>query len=147
MDQLPPSLAIVGHPVGHEAAMMPLEELGALRDRQPNVLIVGSDLAVDAVLAEIQPFLQTPVTSIDVEVGSALQMPAGSHGGTVIVRHLDVLDAKGQRSLAEWLATRSGFVQVIATSAAPLLPLVEQGRFSDVLYYRLNTLYIDTGTR
>jgi hypothetical protein len=149
MEHVPPSLAVVGHAALHDTAMMPLEELGALRDRQPNVLIVGNDAAVEAILAEMRPFLQAPVIPIWLAPGQPLQMPASLDAGTtgtVVLRHLDALGAAEQRRLAEWLARRAGFVQVVTTCGAPLLPLVEQGRFSDVLYYRLNTLYIDAGS-
>jgi transcriptional regulator of acetoin/glycerol metabolism len=33
----------------------------------------------------------------------------------------------------------------VATSSAPLLPLVRVGMFLDVLYYRLNTTYFEAG--
>ena len=36
-----------------------------------------------------------------------------------------------------------GRTQVISTSRAPLMPLVDDGRFLNSLYYRLNTICVD----
>jgi DNA-binding NtrC family response regulator len=47
-----------------------------------------------------------------------------------------------QAKLLRWLHERSGSVQVAATSAESLFPLVEAGRFDASLYYRLNTVRI-----
>jgi transcriptional regulator of acetoin/glycerol metabolism len=53
------------------------------------------------------------------------------------------LSSTEQSALLDWLDRDRRGTQVISTSPQSLVPLVEQGRFSDVLYYRLNLVYIE----
>jgi transcriptional regulator of acetoin/glycerol metabolism len=62
--------------------------------------------------------------------------------GTLILRNLAALTWADQRRLHDWMTRTGGVIQVVATSAIPLLPLLERGTFLDTLYYRLNVLYI-----
>jgi DNA-binding NtrC family response regulator len=59
-----------------------------------------------------------------------------------VVREVDALDPREQRQLLESLQRAAG-VQVISVAAQPLYPLVQTGRFTDALYYRLNVVYLD----
>ena len=65
--------------------------------------------------------------------------------GAVYFDHLDAAPTDFQRSLIEWLRTNTGphAARVLAGSTRPLVPLVEQERFSRELYFVLSTLVIE----
>jgi hypothetical protein len=69
--------------------------------------------------------------------------PASMRFGTVVVRDVDALTREEQRRLCDWLDSGGKHTQVVSTSGAPLLTLVETGVFNDALYYRLNMIYLD----
>jgi transcriptional regulator of acetoin/glycerol metabolism len=60
----------------------------------------------------------------------------------IILYDVDALGHSDQLQLLEWLERGVGRTQVVSTTSAPLLPLVEAGIFSDMLYYRLNTVSV-----
>jgi hypothetical protein len=128
-------------------SVVPADELRALlRDCHPNVLIVGHDAAVETVLSELYPLVRLPITSIRVD--HRFDLPSLLASGTLILRNLTALTWADQRRLHDWMKRTGGVMQVVATSATPLLPLLERGTFLDTLYYRLNVLYIrGTGWR
>jgi hypothetical protein len=108
------------------------------RGTRTNVLIVGPADALSLVIGDLK-------SDATVECGGGrLQLPAAaSRPGTVVVRDVDVLTPVEQRRLLEWLDASSIRPQVVTTASVPLLPRVEARGFNDVLYYRLNTIYID----
>ena len=61
----------------------------------------------------------------------------------MVLYGVDTLTTDEQASLNQWLAARTGRTRVISTSSVSLLPLVQSGAFSDDLYYRLNTIWVD----
>jgi hypothetical protein len=124
-----------------EHPVVPADELRALlRDCHPNVLIVGDDAAVETVLRELYSLVRLPITSIRVD--HRFDLPSLVASGTLILRNLTALTWADQRRLHDWMKRTDGVIQVVATSAIPLLPLLERGTFLDSLYYRLNVLYI-----
>ena len=124
---------------------VPADELRALlRDGHPNVLIVGHDAAVETVLAELHSLVRPPITSIRAD--HRFGLPSWLASGTLILRNLTALTWEDQRRLHDWMTRTGGVIQVIATSAVPLLPFLERGTFLDTLYYRLNVLYIEGET-
>ncbi len=72
--------------------------------------------------------------------GADLALPSG---GTLLLRKVSNLTAAEQSTLLDWLNCDGQRTQVISTSPQALVPLVEQGLFSDVLYYRLNPFYVE----
>lgn len=66
--------------------------------------------------------------------------------GTLILHEVGALPHDDQRQLLEWLEPAARRVQVISTTSASLFPRVEVGAFSDVLYYRLNTMCMDVAS-
>jgi transcriptional regulator of acetoin/glycerol metabolism len=122
---------------------VPEEELFALRNRYPNVLIAGPAAATAAAVSEIYPLLRLPITAVRVDRRLALSL--NQTEGTLILRDVDALAKTEQARLHDWLARTAGAIQVIATSATPVFALLEEGAFLDVLYYRLNTTYLEVG--
>jgi Sigma-54 interaction domain len=75
--------------------------------------------------------------------GERLVLPPYTQMGTLILHEVGDLSHDDQRQLLEWLEPAARRVQVISTTSASLFPRVEVGSFSDVLYYRLNTMCLD----
>ena len=103
-----------------------------------NALFCGPGSVLKAALAAMEPHLATPVQKAD---GGEFSLPAIS-SGTWILEHVAACSSSQQQSLLEWLDTAPQ-VQVIATTEPRLFDLVQSGGFSDRLYYRLNTIYLD----
>ena len=48
-----------------------------------------------------------------------------------------------QMRLFDWLPATPNTPQVVSISSVPLRPLVDDGRFLEGLFYRLNVIYLD----
>ena len=90
-------------------------------------------------LLALQPGFAHPVTVR--QAGTLLALP--SAGGTLVLRNVSDLTATEQYALFRWIDRDRDRTQVISTSTRPLMPLLEQGVFSDSLYYQLNTMYLE----
>lgn len=110
-----------------------------LATAHPNVLVSGTDIAVDDVLRNLQGVCRQPVVTCWAADPLVLASPPPS--GTLILRGVDALSLESQRRLLAWLDDAHGCAQVISTSAQPLWPRREAGMFLDLLYYRLNVVY------
>lgn len=104
-----------------------------------NALLCGPLPVLKAALSALQPHLRAPVQKLS---GSEFSLPCISEG-TLILEHVATCSPSQQQALVEWLDTAARQVQVIATTEPHLFELVERGGFSDRLYYRLNTVYLD----
>jgi transcriptional regulator of acetoin/glycerol metabolism len=62
--------------------------------------------------------------------------------GTLVLHDVQTLNREQQQGLLEWLKTNDD-VQLVSISTEPLFPLVEEGEFLELLYYQLNTIYVD----
>jgi hypothetical protein len=109
------------------------------RVSRPSVLLIGADPDVERAIQFITAN----------ELGEIAVWPAAesralpSDGITILVRDAASLAAHEQERLNRWLGERSGAVRVIATSSVPLYDLVEQHRFLEPLYYRINVVCLD----
>jgi hypothetical protein len=120
-------------------SLLPAAELCVLREHRPHVMLVGSVSSTESVLLDLQPAFAAPVTFW--QPGSRLALP--SAGGTLVLRNVNGLTPTEQSALFDWLDRDRHLTQVISTSTRSLMPLLEQGVFSDALYYRLNTVYFE----
>lgn len=114
-----------------------LRELGAPR---LNLLFVGADDTVWSVLSSAL-HLASPVAAW--RPGDALRLPEAGSVRTLVIREVGCLSGAEQVRLLEWLDRAMGRTQVVCTSSEALMPLVEDGRFINALYYRLNTICVD----
>jgi hypothetical protein len=112
------------------------------RATRANLLVAGPDHLVSNVVNLVAPETRSDVT-IQARDGRLQLPPAASRPATVVIRDVDELSAVEQRRLLEWLDAAHTRTQVISTSSVPLLPRVEERRFNETLFYRLNTIYID----
>jgi Sigma-54 interaction domain len=112
----------------------------ALLKRVPphNLLLIGSPSATQAFIDDLMSSLLAPVVCW--EPGTA-DLPTDSIG-TLIIHEVASLTPTHQDRLLEWLNSQSPQRSVIATSIELFYQLVETGRFSDSLYYRLNIVTV-----
>jgi hypothetical protein len=120
-------------------SLLPATELRVLQEYRPNLMIVGGGSSIESVLLGLQPGFAHPVTVR--QAGPLLALP--SAGGTLVLRNVSDLTATEQYALFRWLDRDRHRTQVISASTRPLMPLLEQGVFSDSLYYQLNTMYLE----
>ena len=119
-----------------------LADVYRARISKTNVLLVGPEHLVVNLLGLLAPDLE-PQAMIRRENGRLLLHTDSPRVRAAVIRDLDTLTREEQRRLLDWLEAAPTRTQVISTTSAPLLPLVKTGAFSDKLYYRLNTMYVD----
>jgi hypothetical protein len=117
-------------------------DLALARISNANLLIVGPDPMVLSLVSTLVSD-RCRVAVIARANGKLLLPPASSQLSMAIIRQVDALTPEEQRRVLEWLRSETNRVQVVSTASASLLPMVDAGSFNDVLYYHLNTTYID----
>ena len=75
--------------------------------------------------------------------GEPLMLPQSAQTRTLILHDVGALPLLEQRRLIDWLERDAGQTQVVSTTSASLLPLVQAGAFLARLYYRLNTVCVN----
>jgi len=91
-------------------------------------------------LHHMQARLALPV--IEVACDAGLKSTALDDAGTVVLHDVEHLRPADQLRLLRWLEEPQR-PQIISTSSRALYPLVGAGRFSEDLYYRLNSVVLD----
>ena len=112
----------------------------ALAGRLP-MLLTGPARSTDDWIRHMQPRLAPPV--IEVACDAGLKTTALDDAGTVVLHDVEHLRHADQQRLLRWLEARRQRPPIISTSSLAPYPLVGAGRFSENLYYRLNTVYLD----
>ena len=69
-------------------------------------------------------------------------LPRATQVGTVILRDAGELGVPAQRYVLDWLSNAAPQPRIIATAPVSLWPMVVAGTFLEMLYYRLNLLYV-----
>jgi DNA-binding NtrC family response regulator len=64
----------------------------------------------------------------------------------MVLEDLTRLTNDEQVRILGWLDQVVGQVRVVSTTTVPIWPRVADGQFNEVLYYRLNTVYVDVGS-
>ena len=105
---------------------------------QANLLVTGRRTVVARAIREVAPWLRQPIVRVTCTLPLALPMDAS----TLILDDVDALTDAEQTTLLKYLDAAQAAMQVISSTATPLYPRVQAGFFSDVLYYRLNMLYL-----
>ena len=104
-----------------------------------NVFLVGAPPAVEAALSVLVSDAPGAVSVWTVD--APLPDRDGPH--VVILRDVDRMPLMLQDAWVSWLEGGQHRPQIIATSGAPVFPLVVKGAFRSELYYRLNTVLLD----
>lgn len=121
-------------------AMSDLGQEGrAYRRARSNTLLVASEQSLGALLTAVTGL---PASALPEWTPDALAWRGVETPETLVVRDVHLLDGAQQRGLFEAIGEWQGRVRVIATSPAPLYPLVAAHRFDEALYYRLNMLCV-----
>jgi hypothetical protein len=108
--------------------------------RRPNLLVVCNDVAVEAVVSSLVALCAPPYHIC--ALPGRLELPL-QKSGTLLVTDVDLLNLGQQLALFDWLSEAGAQVQVVSISSVPLMPLVEEGRFLEGLFYRLNVIHLD----
>ena len=116
-------------------------DLVAIGMPRVNVLLSGMDNVVKSILETILSDLETPIASW--YPGERLTLPPVARAGTMILYDVGAMNREEQLRLLAWSELAAGKIQIVSTASTPLLPLVTTGVFSDTLYYRLNTVFVD----
>ena len=109
-----------------------------------NVLVVGSSEATRIVLDMLRLDLRGPV--LKWQPGQPLELPTRGRAATMVLEDLTRLTSDEQARILGWLDQVVGQVRVVSTTTVPIWPRVAEGQFNEVLYYRLNTVYVDVGS-
>jgi hypothetical protein len=106
---------------------------------RPNLLVVCNSVGLEAVVTQLMRRCTGLLQSC--RLPGALHLPAHKIDALVI-RDAAAMTLAQQIKLFDWM-TRAGLgAQVISVTSRPLLPLVEDGRFLEGLFYRLNVVSI-----
>jgi transcriptional regulator of aromatic amino acid metabolism len=71
-----------------------------------------------------------------------LELPSARRG-TLVLADASAMTIVQQIELHDWLNAARGTVQLISVTSRPIWPLVEQGRFLEGLFYRLNVVTLE----
>jgi len=112
------------------------------RVTKANLLLVGSEQTVSNLVFAMWSIFDGPIVVRGPQDRLRLS-PIADPVGTLVLYGVDTLSVEEQFALNQWLAGRSSRTRVISTSSISLLPLVQSCAFSDELYYRLNTIWVD----
>ena len=74
--------------------------------------------------------------------GQPLDLPSPGRVVTLIFHDVDKLTPSDQLAVLDWLDRTAGRIRIVSTTRAPLWPRVQTGCFNEVLYYRLNTVWL-----
>ena len=111
----------------------------ACRARLNVLLVNGANDTAVALVDDSRQALSAPVITVRCTDRFALRL--ADWVGTLVLLDVGRLTPIDQHHLTAWLDRKRP--QVISTSPASILPLVQAGHFLESLYYRLNTIYLD----
>jgi DNA-binding NtrC family response regulator len=107
--------------------------------RRPNLMIVNEGASLGTVLEQLSGVCETPLAicrfpgHFDIEPGVK---------GTVVLANIEQMTLGQQLQLFDWLSHKDSETQVVSITRAPMTDLIEDGRFLEGLYFRLNTVVI-----
>jgi hypothetical protein len=110
--------------------------------RRPNLLVLCRDREPEDVLAPLKASSRRPFTIC--RLPGALTLPQDPHG-TLCLMDVGALMLGQQMKLYDWLEGAGRECQVVSIAREPLYPLIDDGRFMEALYYRLNVVCVDAG--
>jgi len=104
---------------------------------RPNLLIVCAREEIEAVVSRVMGLCTGPVHAH--KLPGELSLPE-EMTGTLLLWDVAQLTRGQQVFLHDWITNRPPDARVISITAAPLLPLVEDGQFLEGLFYRINVV-------
>jgi transcriptional regulator of aromatic amino acid metabolism len=111
------------------------------KGQRPALLVVCREGGSHAVVDSMMTWCAPPVHRC--ELPGYLDLPL-ARNGTLVLTNAAALTLEQQIELYDWLdADRA--VQVVSVTSKPIWPLVEEGRFLEGLFYRLNVVTLEAG--
>jgi hypothetical protein len=107
---------------------------------RPNLLVLGQ--MTNGLLASLQSACTAPLHAI--RMPGPLEVPDVTKG-TLFVENPAGMTSRQQIAFHDWLDAGHHDVQIISISREPLWPLVQEGRFLEGLFYRLNVVSLGAG--
>ncbi len=120
-----------------------LRNLRVGRMPRANLLLEGTAEGIGIVLEMLRLEQREPI--VRWHPGQPLELPPPGCAATLVLHDVNELTSDDQHRVLRWLDQGARQVRVVSTTAVPLWPRVQTGAFSDVLYYRLNTVCVDMG--
>jgi hypothetical protein len=120
---------------------MALLQMLTAHNRQPNLLIVNKGVTFESVLQRLTAVCNRPLVVCRLPGQLDLQSFVR---GTLVLGNVDRLTVGQQITLFDWLSRKGNRVQVVSVTSTKMTELVAEGRFLEGLFYRLNTVVIQT---
>jgi hypothetical protein len=108
-----------------------------ISERRPNLLVSCHTSELESVAGRLMRSCTQPLHALRLPGRMALP---GEQTGTLLLWDIVHLTLEQQIQLNDWMAVRRPNMQVVSVTTAPLLPLVEHGRFLEGLLYRINVV-------
>ena len=108
--------------------------------KRTNVLLLGSPGDTGIVLEMLGLGMERREPILTWRPGQPLELPSPGGVVTLIFHDVDKLTPSDQLVVLDWLDHTAGRIRIVSTTRQPLWPRVQTGVFSEVLYYRLNTV-------
>src|SRR5579862_9352882 len=108
--------------------------------RRQHLLVVCNRVPLSSVVQEVLEFCASPCHFC--VMPGQMDLPPTKRG-TVLVIDVAAMTIDQQIRLHDWLGNGCGNLQVVAIASRSLKPLVEEGRFLEGLFYRLNVVQLD----
>jgi Sigma-54 interaction domain len=121
----------------------PRRDLQVASIPRTNVLVVGNPEATRIVVDMLRLDLRGPVMRW--RTGQPLDLPSPAQAATLVLENVTRLTTDEQFRVLRWLDDVKGKIRVVSTTSDALWPRVQVGVFNEVLYYRLNTVFVDMG--
>ncbi|OFV90834.1 MAG: hypothetical protein A3G76_06320 [Acidobacteria bacterium RIFCSPLOWO2_12_FULL_65_11] len=109
------------------------------QERRPNLLVLCRGVEIESVVTSLTGLCARPVCARLLPVGRYLP---SQRSGTLLLGDVAALTPSQQIELYDWMSGRPADLQVVSVTSVPLLPLVENGRFLEGLFYRLNVVSV-----
>jgi Sigma-54 interaction domain len=109
------------------------------RNHRPNLMIVSEHASLESVVQQLTDVCEAPIWVS--RFPGTLDLPTNIKG-TLVLGDVDQLMIGQQIRLSVWLARKGSDVQVVSVTRAPMTQLIEEGRFLEGLFFRLNTVVI-----
>ena len=108
--------------------------------QRPSLMVLCGRRKPEAVVESLTTLCGPPVHRC--RIPGQLRLPQTKHG-TLILSDASALSLVQQIELHDWLNSSRGLVQVVSVTSQPIWPLVEEGRFLEGLFYRLNVVTLE----
>jgi hypothetical protein len=107
-----------------------------IADQGPNLLVQTTEAGLRSVVAQMIGLCNRDVHTC--QIPGPMNLPTAA--GRIVLADVARLTRDQQIQLFDWIGAESANHQLISVTSAPLLTAVEQGRFLEGLFYRMNVI-------